>query len=79
MGDLATISFHDSKNIHCGEGGVLLINNKKFIKRAKIIRDKGTNRDNFVKNIVLYSANLKLTSLAPFGASSSSIGPKVIR
>jgi len=30
----------------------LLINNKKFIKRAKIIRDKGTNRDNFVKNLV---------------------------
>lgn len=52
MGDLATISFHDSKNIHCGEGGALLINNKKFIKRAKIIRDKGTNRDNFVKNLV---------------------------
>jgi len=52
IGDLATISFHESKNIHCGEGGALLINNKKFIKRAKIIRDKGTNRDDFNNNIV---------------------------
>jgi len=52
MGDLATLSFHDSKNIHCGEGGALLINNKQFIKRAKIIRDKGTNRDDFNKNLV---------------------------
>jgi len=52
IGDLATLSFHESKNIHCGEGGALLINNKKFIKRSKNIRDKGTNRDNFNKNIV---------------------------
>lgn len=52
IGDLATLSFHDSKNIHCGEGGALLINNKKFIKRAKIIRDKGTNRDDFNQNLV---------------------------
>jgi dTDP-4-amino-4,6-dideoxygalactose transaminase len=52
IGDLATLSFHDSKNIHCGEGGALLINNKKFIKRAKIVRDKGTNRDLFNQNMV---------------------------
>ena len=52
IGDLATLSFHDSKNIHCGEGGALLINNKKFIRRARIIRDKGTNRDDFNNNIV---------------------------
>jgi dTDP-4-amino-4,6-dideoxygalactose transaminase len=52
IGDLATLSFHDSKNIHCGEGGALLINNKKFIKRAKILRDKGTNRDDFNNNVV---------------------------
>ena len=52
IGDLATLSFHESKNSHCGEGGALLINNKKFIKRAKIIRDKGTNRDDFNNNIV---------------------------
>ena len=52
IGDLATFSFHETKNIHCGQGGALLINNSKFIKRAKIIRDKGTNRDLFKKNIV---------------------------
>jgi dTDP-4-amino-4,6-dideoxygalactose transaminase len=52
IGDLATISFHESKNIHCGEGGALLINNKRFIKRAKIIKNKGTNRDDFNNNIV---------------------------
>ena len=52
IGDLATFSFHETKNIHCGEGGALLINNSKFIKRAKVIRDKGTNRDLFNKNMV---------------------------
>lgn len=52
FGDLATISFHETKNIHCGQGGALLINNKKFVRRAKIIKDKGTNRDDFNKKIV---------------------------
>jgi dTDP-4-amino-4,6-dideoxygalactose transaminase len=52
IGDLATLSFHETKNIHCGEGGALLINNPKFIKRAKIVRDKGTNRDLFNQNMV---------------------------
>ena len=52
IGDLATISFHETKNIHCGEGGALIINNPKFIKRAKIIRDKGTNRDLFNQHMV---------------------------
>lgn len=52
FGDLATISFHDSKNIHCGEGGALLINNSKFIQKSKIIRDKGTNRNLFDKKKV---------------------------
>tara|TARA_B100001057_G_scaffold251918_1_gene252152 strand:+ start:6770 stop:7897 length:1128 start_codon:yes stop_codon:yes gene_type:complete len=52
LGDLATLSFHETKNIHCGEGGALLINNPKFIKRAKIIKDKGTNRDLFNRNMV---------------------------
>jgi dTDP-4-amino-4,6-dideoxygalactose transaminase len=51
-GDLSTISFHETKNIHCGEGGALIINNPKFIKKAKIIRDKGTNRDLFNQNMV---------------------------
>ncbi len=52
IGDLGTLSFHESKNIHCGEGGALLINNNKLIKKAKIIRDKGTNREAFNNNFV---------------------------
>ena len=52
IGDLATISFHETKNIHCGEGGALLINNPVFINRSKVLRDKGTNRELFNKNLV---------------------------
>lgn len=52
FGDLACLSFHETKNIHCGQGGALLINNSKFIERAKIIKDKGTNRNQFEKNLV---------------------------
>ena len=52
FGDLSTFSFHDTKNIHCGEGGALIINNKSLIEKSKIIRDKGTNRDKFLNNMV---------------------------
>ncbi len=49
IGDLGAYSFHDTKNIACGEGGVLLINNGAFIDRAEIIREKGTNRSQFFR------------------------------
>lgn len=49
IGDLGTYSFHDTKNITSGEGGVLLINNEKFKERAEIIREKGTNRSQFFR------------------------------
>jgi dTDP-4-amino-4,6-dideoxygalactose transaminase len=49
FGDFATQSFHATKNIQCGEGGALIINNKKFIERAEIIREKGTNRSKYVR------------------------------
>lgn len=49
IGDLGTYSFHDTKNITCGEGGVLLINNPIFAERAEIIREKGTNRSQFFR------------------------------
>jgi len=52
FGDLSTISFHETKNIHCGEGGALIINNKKFIKRSEIVLHKGTNRVLFNKQII---------------------------
>lgn len=52
IGHLATQSFHETKNISCGEGGALIINNKKFYSRAEIIREKGTNRSRFVRGEV---------------------------
>ena len=47
FGDLATLSFHETKNVISGEGGALLINNETFIKQAEIIREKGTDRTSF--------------------------------
>jgi dTDP-4-amino-4,6-dideoxygalactose transaminase len=44
LGDLATFSFHETKNITAGEGGLLVINDSKFNSRAEIIWEKGTNR-----------------------------------
>lgn len=52
IGSFGTLSFHESKNIICGEGGALLINDKKFINRAQIIREKGTDRTNFISGKV---------------------------
>lgn len=46
-GDLSVMSFHESKNITCGEGGCLIINNESFKERAEIILEKGTNRSKF--------------------------------
>ncbi len=48
IGHLATFSFHETKNIQCGEGGMLVVNDDKFVERAEIIRDKGTNRSKFL-------------------------------
>ena len=52
FGDFAVQSFHATKNIQCGEGGALVINNSKFIERAEIIREKGTDRSKFVRGEV---------------------------
>jgi dTDP-4-amino-4,6-dideoxygalactose transaminase len=52
LGCLATQSFHETKNITCGEGGALLINEARFIERAEIIREKGTNRARFFRGQV---------------------------
>lgn len=49
IGHLAAFSFHETKNIQCGEGGMLAINEEAFIKRAEIIREKGTNRSAFFR------------------------------
>jgi len=53
IGHLGAISFHETKNITSGgEGGVLIINDKRFIERAEIIREKGTNRSQFFRGMV---------------------------
>lgn len=49
FGELATQSFHETKNFTCGEGGALLINDAELIERAEIIREKGTNRSRFFR------------------------------
>jgi dTDP-4-amino-4,6-dideoxygalactose transaminase len=49
FGCLATQSFHETKNISCGEGGALLINDPLMVERAEIIREKGTNRSRFFR------------------------------
>lgn len=52
LGDLAAVSFHETKNVISGEGGALLINAERFIERAEIIREKGTNRSQFLRGQV---------------------------
>lgn len=52
IGNIGAYSFHESKNIHSGEGGALILNDEAFIGKAEIIREKGTNRANFFRNEV---------------------------
>jgi dTDP-4-amino-4,6-dideoxygalactose transaminase len=52
FGCLATQSFHETKNFSCGEGGALLINDPRYIERAEVIREKGTNRRHFFRGQV---------------------------
>src|SRR5207248_6179195 len=52
FGCLATQSFHETKNITCGEGGALLINDATLVERAEIIREKGTDRSRFFRGQV---------------------------
>jgi dTDP-4-amino-4,6-dideoxygalactose transaminase len=52
LGDMSAFSFHETKNIISGEGGMIAINRKRFIKRAEIIREKGTNRSAFFRGEV---------------------------
>ena len=52
IGELATLSFHDTKNFTCGEGGALLVNDPALIERAEVIREKGTDRKKFLRGEV---------------------------
>ena len=52
LGDLACLSFHETKNIVSGEGGALLVNRAEYVARAEVLRDKGTNRARFLQGQV---------------------------
>jgi len=52
LGALGALSFHETKNVISGEGGALLVNDARFIERAEIVREKGTNRSSFFRGEV---------------------------
>lgn len=52
FGQFATLSFHETKNLTCGEGGALLVNDPAYIERAEIVREKGTDRSRFFRGQV---------------------------
>lgn len=52
FGSFGALSFHETKNVSCGEGGALLINDEAYLERAEIIRQKGTDRDRFFRGQV---------------------------
>lgn len=49
IGDFGTYSFHETKNYTMGEGGLILINNEKYVHKGEVIREKGTNRSQFFR------------------------------
>lgn len=52
LGALATLSFHETKNVSCGEGGALIVNDPSYLLQAEIIREKGTDRSQFFRGQV---------------------------
>jgi dTDP-4-amino-4,6-dideoxygalactose transaminase len=52
VGDLGALSFHETKNLICGEGGALLVNRRDWVERAEILQEKGTNRSQFLRGQV---------------------------
>lgn len=52
FGQMAALSFHETKNVTCGEGGALLINDPALVARAEVLREKGTDRAKFIRNEV---------------------------
>jgi dTDP-4-amino-4,6-dideoxygalactose transaminase len=52
IGDLAAFSFHETKNVQCGEGGALLVNDARLVEQAEIAQEKGTNRSRFFRGEV---------------------------
>ena len=72
IGDIGVFNFHETKNITSGQGGCISINNKKLIKRANFILDKGTNRreilENYKKRIINPKNNKKFYSWVDIGS-----------
>lgn len=52
IGHFATFSFHETKNVQCGEGGALVVNDERYVGRAEILQDKGTDRARFFRGEV---------------------------
>ena len=52
LGHLSALSFHETKNVHCGEGGALVINDSDLIARAEVVQEKGTDRSRFFRGEV---------------------------
>jgi dTDP-4-amino-4,6-dideoxygalactose transaminase len=52
LGDAAAVSFHETKNLHCGEGGALLVRRPDWVERSLVLRDKGTDRNRFLRGEV---------------------------
>lgn len=52
FGAMSTLSFHETKNVTCGEGGALVINDPRLVERAEVLREKGTNRSRFMRGQV---------------------------
>src|SRR6266511_3676934 len=52
LGDAGCLSFHETKNVTCGEGGALVLRNRQLAARAEVIREKGTNRSAFLRGEV---------------------------
>jgi dTDP-4-amino-4,6-dideoxygalactose transaminase len=52
FGCMSTLSFHETKNVTCGEGGALIVNDPRYAERAEIVREKGTNRSQFFRGMV---------------------------
>ncbi len=52
LGDFGCFSFHETKNITCGEGGALAVNDPKYVQRVEVLREKGTDRSQFMRGMV---------------------------
>ena len=68
IGHLAAFSFHETKNINCGEGGMLAINDERFIRRSEILWEKGTNRAEFYRGFIPSVRNQRSLFVGSVGA-----------